>query len=73
MLSDIAMPKLDGVSLVKKIRHSHPSMQVIAISGNTMPDEVRAYHDAGFNYVLSKPYSSEKLYDIIIKIRKRTI
>ena len=73
VLSDIAMPKLDGVSLVKKIRHSHPSMQVIAISGNTMPDEVRAYHDAGFNYVLSKPYSSEKLYDIIIKIRKRTI
>ena len=73
VFSDIAMPKLDGVSLVKKIRDTDPSMPVIAISGNTMPDEVSAYHDAGFNYVFSKPYSAEKLYDIIIKIRKQQL
>lgn len=73
VLSDIAMPKLDGLGLINKIRETDATTPVIAISGNTMPDEVRSYYDAGFNYVLSKPYTTEKLYDVIIKIRKKQL
>ena len=73
VLSDIAMPKLDGLGLINKIRETDDTTPVIAITGNTMPDEVRSYYDAGFNYVLSKPYTAEKLYDVIIKIRNKQL
>lgn len=46
---------------------------MVAISGNTLHNETTAYYDAGFNYVLSKPYNTEKLYDIILKVRKRQL
>lgn len=73
VLSDIAMPNLDGVSLVKAVRQFDPQLTMIAISGNTLHNETSDYYDAGFNYVMSKPYSREKLYDIIRKVRKRQL
>jgi len=73
VLSDIAMPILDGVSLVKTVRQFDPQLIMVAISGNTLHNEITAYYDAGFNYVLSKPYNTEKLYDIILKVRKRQL
>jgi two-component system, NarL family, response regulator DesR len=39
---DLHMPRLDGVSAVARLRHDHPSMCVIALTG----DEKRALHDA---------------------------
>jgi DNA-binding NarL/FixJ family response regulator len=39
---DLHMPQLDGVSAVARLRHDHPSMCVIALTG----DEKRALHDA---------------------------
>jgi DNA-binding NarL/FixJ family response regulator len=39
---DLHMPRLDGVSAVTRLRHDHPSMCVIALTG----DEKRALHDA---------------------------
>lgn len=73
VLSDIAMPNLDGISLVKTVRQFDPQLTMIAISGNTLHNETSDYYDAGFDYVMSKPYSTEKLYDIIHKVRKRQL
>ena len=39
---DLHMPRLDGVSAVARLRRDHPSMCVIALTG----DEHRALHDA---------------------------
>jgi two-component system, NarL family, response regulator DesR len=39
---DLHMPRLDGVSAVARLRHDHPNMCVIALTG----DEKRALHDA---------------------------
>jgi DNA-binding NarL/FixJ family response regulator len=39
---DLHMPQLDGVSAVARLRRDHPSMCVIALTG----DEHRALHDA---------------------------
>ena len=73
VLSDIAMPILDGVGLIKAVRQFEPQLIMVAISGNTLHNEATAYYDAGFNYVMSKPYNTEKLYDIILKVRKRQL
>ena len=74
VLSDIAMPILDGVGLIKAVRQFEPQLIMVAISGNTLHhNEATAYYDAGYNYVMSKPYNTEKLYDIILKVRKRQL
>jgi DNA-binding NarL/FixJ family response regulator len=39
---DLHMPRLDGVSAVTRLRRDHPSMCVIALTG----DEHRALHEA---------------------------
>jgi DNA-binding NarL/FixJ family response regulator len=39
---DLHMPRLDGVSAVARLRHDHPSMCVIALTG----DDHAALHDA---------------------------
>src|SRR5437667_9503710 len=39
---DLHMPRLDGVSAVARLRHDHPSMCVIALTGDAHP----AHHAA---------------------------
>jgi DNA-binding NarL/FixJ family response regulator len=54
VVTDLHMPKLDGVSAVARLRRDHPSMCVIALTA----DEHRALHvavtEAGADAVLMK-------------------
>ena len=59
---DLHMPRLDGVSAVARLRRDHPSMCVIALTG----DEQRALHDAvteaGADAVLMK----DEFVDVLV-------
>jgi two-component system nitrate/nitrite response regulator NarL len=60
---DLHMPQLDGVTAVARLRHDHPSMCVIALTG----DEQRELHDAvteaGADAVLMKDEFVDVLVD----------
>jgi DNA-binding NarL/FixJ family response regulator len=60
---DLHMPRLDGVSAVARLRRDHPSMCVIALTG----DEQRALHDAvteaGADAVLMK----DEFVDVLVE------
>ena len=49
---DLHMPRLDGVSAVARLRHDHPSMCVIALTGDSAPALHRAVTEAGADAVL---------------------
>src|SRR5919206_4013160 len=51
---DLHMPLLDGVTAVARLRHDHPSMCVIALTGDPHPALHRAVTDAGADAVLLK-------------------
>src|SRR6266581_8886383 len=51
---DLHMPRLDGVSAVARLRHDHPSMCVIALTGDSAPALHRAVTEAGADAVLMK-------------------
>jgi DNA-binding NarL/FixJ family response regulator len=59
---DLHMPRLDGVSAVARLRRDHPSMCVIALTG----DEQRSLHDAvteaGADAVLMK----DEFVDVLV-------
>jgi len=60
---DLHMPRLDGVSAVARLRRDHPSMCVIALTG----DEHRALHEAvteaGADAVLMK----DEFVDVLLE------
>jgi two-component system nitrate/nitrite response regulator NarL len=66
---DLHMPRLDGVSAVARLRRDHPSMCVIALTG----DEQRSLHDAvteaGADAVLMKDEFVDVLVDRLAAAR----
>ncbi len=60
---DLHMPLLDGVSAVARLRRDHPSMCVIALTGDAHPALHQAVTDAGADAVLLKEEFVETLVE----------
>ena len=60
---DLHMPRLDGVSAVARLRRDHPSMCVIALTGDAHPALHQAVTDAGADAVLLKEEFVETLVE----------
>jgi len=66
---DIKMPVMDGVDATKFIRKrmTFPKnrVKVVAVTAHKYRDFFDDYHDVGFNDIISKPYTQEKITNII--------
>jgi DNA-binding NarL/FixJ family response regulator len=51
---DLHMPLLDGVTAVARLRHDHPSLCLIALTGDDAPQLHEAVKEAGADGVLLK-------------------
>jgi CheY-like chemotaxis protein len=67
ILMDIQMPELDGIETMKKIRASGSKTPIIAITGFSLSEQENEFIQMGFDAMISKPFSIEKL---ILKFRK---
>jgi two-component system nitrate/nitrite response regulator NarL len=66
---DIHMPLVDGVTAVARLRHDHPSLCLIAITGDHEPELHRAVMEAGADAVLLKEQLVEKLVERLSRVR----
>jgi DNA-binding NarL/FixJ family response regulator len=66
---DLHMPRLDGVSAVARLRRDHPSMCVIALTGDAAPALHRAVTEAGADAVLVKDEFVDVLVDRLASAR----
>ncbi|MCK5652079.1 MAG: response regulator [Gemmatimonadetes bacterium] len=64
VITDILMPKLDGLELIYEIRQSYPDARIIAVSGVSRDDLKRAL-DLGAVETLFKPVKREELLDAV--------
>jgi CheY-like chemotaxis protein len=66
IMLDIAMPKMDGFELTRKIRSTPPNQQapIIMITGFDDVDTIRRAFEAGATFFIGKPFSREKIYTI---------
>jgi DNA-binding NarL/FixJ family response regulator len=62
---DLHMPLLDGVSAVARMRNDHPSLRLIALTGDGTSELHQAVADAGADAVLLKHDIFDELGDRI--------
>ena len=65
VLMDINLPGLDGIEVTKTIRQEVPSSQVILMSGQVEPDNLRRSMAAGARHLLVKPIDGDELISTI--------
>lgn len=60
MISDISMPKLDGLSLGEKVRKTYPAIKILMLTVSESPEQIQKAHDIGIEgYVLKKANKAE--------------
>ena len=64
VLLDLSLPDLSGYEILARIRHDYNmnSTPVIAVSGNSHPDDISRGLKAGFQAYLTKPIGITKLF-----------
>jgi CheY-like chemotaxis protein len=69
ILMDIRMPVMDGIEASKHIRNelSLAEVPIIALTANAIQGEMERCQEAGMNDYLSKPYSQNELYKILLR------
>jgi two-component system, cell cycle sensor histidine kinase and response regulator CckA len=67
VISDLGMPKLDGLNLLRKIKELEPNARVIMTSGLVDPDRKVEILRAGAKDFLAKPYGGR---EILLRVRE---
>ncbi|PJZ68792.1 response regulator [Leptospira perolatii] len=65
VLTDIRMPKMDGLELCRKIKALDPNVPIVGITASTEEDTLKICKQAGMSLVLTKPVN---FVDIIQQI-----
>jgi CheY-like chemotaxis protein len=74
VLSDIKMPRVDGLQLMKKIRNQDASIPVYLISGTLIDDEMQTMIDEYSDGFLKKPFTVDEIHAFIDSgIKKREV
>lgn len=68
VISDINMPKLNGIEMAKAIKNINPHQEIIVVSAYNDSDKLMKLIDLGINYFLLKPISFEKTLDTLYKV-----
>lgn len=64
LITDIVMPEKEGLEVISEVRHMHPSVKIIAMSGGGYGNAVgylKIAHALGAHLVIAKPFSNEDL------------
>ncbi len=65
LLSDIRMPGIDGLQLLKKLQHTHPELPVIIMTAHSdLESAVSAFHGGAFEY-LPKPFDIKEMIAVV--------
>jgi CheY-like chemotaxis protein len=62
VITDIRMPNMDGLGLLKTLRSQHPSLPVLAVSGYLEAEEIQQY---GFDGFIEKPVNLPQLQELV--------
>jgi two-component system, chemotaxis family, protein-glutamate methylesterase/glutaminase len=70
VVMDLHMPRLDGVAAVAHLRKEHPSLCLIALTGDPDPGLHRAVEESGADAVMLKGQLLEGLSERIAEVRR---
>ncbi|OUR73947.1 hypothetical protein A9Q76_01805 [Arcobacter sp. 31_11_sub10_T18] len=67
IITDISMPHLDGISMLKVIKKIDDNVKIIFLSGHNEQDQIEACKDLNGEFII-KPISSSILYQALGKV-----
>jgi DNA-binding NarL/FixJ family response regulator len=70
---DLHMPLVDGVAAVARLRQDHPTICLIALTGDPAPELHRAVTEAGADAVLVKAEFVDALVERLSALRSRAV
>jgi len=67
VVSDLMMPEMDGIALLRRLRASHPTLPVILLTAHaSVPSAVAAMRDGAFDYI-AKPFDNDELRALVAR------
>src|SRR4029077_5100707 len=71
ILTDLKMPDMDGLAILRKAKQEQPDAEVVVITGHgDVKTAVEAMHSGAFNY-LQKPVNLAELRAVVAKAAER--
>jgi CheY-like chemotaxis protein len=72
VLTDVLMPEMDGLDVLRHVARDHPGLPVIAMSGGSarMPgaDALQLAHSLGASAILAKPFGAAELREALAAV-----
>ena len=68
ILMDVAMPGMDGLAAMGKIKAARPDMRIVIASAHSMLSDRERFLAAGADDVLSKPFRLAELIAVVAKL-----
>ena len=68
ILMDVAMPGIDGVEAMRRIKAAKPTQPIVIASAHSMASDRERFLAAGADDVLSKPFRLSDLISIVAKL-----
>lgn len=68
VLTDMAMPNVDGIAMIRSLRDIDPNSIIIAMSGLTTSEQTAALQDLGVKTFVAKPFTAQKLLTVLAEI-----
>jgi PAS domain S-box-containing protein len=68
LVADIAMPVMDGFSLVEQVRQTQPRIAAVAVTAYARPEDRDKALAAGFDAWCAKPVNAAELMDTVSRI-----
>jgi len=70
VMTDLKMPKIDGIELTRAIKRTKPKLPVIVYSGNRYMDTARVALKAGADEYVAKPFLDIKIRQVVERLLK---
>jgi CheY-like chemotaxis protein len=72
ILMDVAMPGIDGIEAMRRIKAEIPDQPIVIASAHSMASDRERFLAAGADDILSKPFRLADLVAIVAKLTART-
>ncbi|MBM3539919.1 MAG: response regulator, partial [Alphaproteobacteria bacterium] len=73
IISDLEMPEMTGLNLLKRVRETWPEMPFIMLTGKASGDFVLAAKEHGVNGYIAKPFAPNQLIGKIASVLRITM
>ena len=68
ILMDVAMPGIDGIEAMKRIKAAIPNQPIVIASAHSMASDRERFLAAGADDILSKPFRLADLVAVVVKL-----